>query len=201
MPTKKAPAKKKAFKAPKSRLTPPSEDNLNPAQQALKDAILSGPRGRFVMGGPFAIYMEAPEFGMLAQKLGGYVRLETTVPPRLSELAILVVAQHWRAQYEWYAHAPIAEKQGVSPDTIKAVQAGRRPTKAKRDETAIVDFVRELNKDKRVSDPTYKKVQKILGNQGAVELVGILGYYTTVSLLLNTFRAPLPEGAEYPFKE
>jgi 4-carboxymuconolactone decarboxylase len=174
---------------------------LNEQQAALRDAIRSGPRGRFVMGGPFAIYMEAPEYGMLAQKLGGYVRLETTVPPRLSELAILVVAQHWRAQYEWYAHAPIAERQGVSPDTIKAVKAGRRPTGAKRDELAIVDFVKELNKDRRVSDATYKKVQKLLGNQGAVELVGILGYYTTVSFLLNVFRAPLPEGAEAPFKE
>ena len=188
-------------KAPKSRLTPPSEDSLNPSQQALKDAIMSGPRGRFVMGGPFAIYMEAPEYGMLAQKLGGYVRLETTVPPRLSELAILVVAQHWRAQYEWFAHAPIAEKQGVKPETIKAVKAGRRPTVAKRDELAIYDFVRELNKDRRISDASYKKVQKLLGDQGTVELVGILGYYTTVSFLLNTFRAPLPEGEEYPFKE
>jgi 4-carboxymuconolactone decarboxylase len=153
------------------------------------------------MGGPFAIYMEAPEYGMLAQKLGGYVRLETTVPPRLSELAILVVAQHWRAQYEWYAHAPIAEKQGVAPETVKAIKAGRRPASAKRDELVVFDFVKELNKDRRVSDATYKKIQKLLGDRGTVELVGILGYYTTVSLLLNTFRAPLPEGAEYPFKE
>lgn len=190
-----------AKKTPKSRLTPPAEDKLTAEQAALRDAIASGPRGRFVMGGPFAIYMEAPQYGMLAQKLGGYVRLETTVPPRLSELAILVVAQHWRAQYEWYAHAPIAERQGVAPETIKAIKAGRRPTSAKRDELAVFDFVKELNKDRRVSDATYRKVQKLLGDRGTVELVGILGYYTTVSLHLNTFRAPLPEGAEYPFKE
>lgn len=191
----------KPFKAPKSRLTPPAEDNLTAAQAELREAIRSGPRGRFVMGGPFAIYMEAPEYGMLAQKLGGYVRLETTVPPRLSELAILVVAQHWRAQYEWFAHAPIAEKQGVAPETVRVVKAGRRPAKAKRDELAVYDFVRELNRDKRVSDATYRKVQKILGDRGTVELVGILGYYTTVSMLLNAFRAPLPEGEAYPFKE
>jgi 4-carboxymuconolactone decarboxylase len=188
-------------KAPKPRLTPPSEDQLTPAQKELRDAIASGPRGRFTMGGPFAIYMEAPEYGMLAQKLGGYVRLETTVPPRLSELAILCVARHWKAQYEWFAHAPIAEKQGVKPATIKAIKAGRRPEGAKRDELAIYDFVQELQKNKRVSDATYKKVQKLLGDQGAVELVGILGYYTTVSFLLNTFRSPLPDGAELPFKE
>lgn len=188
-------------KSPKSRLTPPPEDKLNAGQKALRDAIASGPRGRFVMGGPFAIYMEAPEYGMLAQKLGGYVRLETSVPPRLSELAILVVAQHWQAQYEWFAHAPIAEKQGVKPETIKSIKAGRRPEVAKRDELAVYDFVKELNKTKRVSDPVYKKVQKLLGDQGTVELVGILGYYTTVSMLLNTFRAPLPEGESLPFKE
>lgn len=188
-------------KAPKPRLTPPAEDKLTPAQKQLRDAIASGPRGRFTMAGPFAVYMEAPEYGMLAQKLGGYVRLETTVPPRLSELAILCVARFWKAQYEWFAHAPIAEKQGVKPETIKAIKAGRRPEGAKRDELAVYDFVQELNKTKRVSDPTYKKVQKLLGDQGTVELVGILGYYTTVSFLLNTFRSPLPEGQELPFKE
>jgi 4-carboxymuconolactone decarboxylase len=188
-------------KALKPRLTPPSEDKLTAPQKALRDAIASGPRGRFTMGGPFAVYMEAPEYGMLAQKLGGYVRLETSVPPRLSELAILCVARHWKAQYEWYAHAPIAERQGVKPETIKAIKAGRRPTTAKRDELAVHDFVQELNKTKRVSDPTYKKVQKLLGDQGTVELVGILGYYTTVSFLLNTFRSPLPEGQALPFKE
>lgn len=190
-----------AQKQPKPRLTPPSEDNLTPAQQELRDAIASGPRGRFTMGGPFAIFMDAPEYGMLAQKLGGYVRLETSVPPRLSELAILCVAQYWKAQYEWFAHAPIAEKQGVKPETVKSIKAGRRPTTAKRDELAIYDFVQELQKKKRVSDPTYKKVQKLLGDKGTVELVGIIGYYTTVSFLLNTFRSPLPAGQELPFKE
>jgi len=188
-------------KAPKPRLTPPAEDKLNRAQKELRDSIASGPRGRFTMGGPVAIYMDAPEYGMLAQKLGGYVRLQTTVPPRLSELAILCVARYWKAQYEWFAHAPIAEKQGVKPETIKSIKAGRRPEVAKRDELAIYDFVQELNKTKRVSDPTYKKVQKLLGDQGTVELVGIIGYYTTVSLLLNTFRSPLPEGQKLPFKE
>ena len=188
-------------KIPKPRLTPPAEDTLTAPQQALRDAIASGPRGKFVMGGPFAIYMQAPEFGMLAQQLGGYVRLETSVPPRLSELAILCTARHWRAQYEWFAHARIAEQQGVKPATIKAIKAGRRPAAAPADERAIYDFVTEMYAKRRVGDAAYKKVQKLLGDQGMVELVGILGYYASVSMQLNVFRAPLPEGEALPFRE
>lgn len=188
-------------KAIKSRLVHPSEDKLTPPQRALKEAIVSGPRGRFVMGGPFAIYMHAPEYGMLAQKLGGYVRLETGIAPRLSELAILCVARHWRAQYEWIAHEPIALKQGVKPETVKSIRAGRRPTTAKRDELVIYDFVKELHADRRVSNPTYKKVVKLLGDKGAVELVGILGYYTMVAMQLNVFQAETPDGVPLPFKE
>lgn len=190
-----------ASKQPKPRLTLPSLDKLTFAQEKLKDAIASGPRGDFRMEGPFAIYMQAPEFGMLAQDLGGFVRLNSSVPPRLSETAILCTAKHWRAQYEWYAHARIAAAKGVKPDTIKAILAGRRPVKAPKDELAIYDFVKELYADRRVSDPTYRKVQKILGDKATVELVGICGYYATISMLLNTFRAPLPAGEKLIFKE
>jgi 4-carboxymuconolactone decarboxylase len=188
-------------KRPKPRLTPPSPDQLTEAQKKLRDAIASGPRGEFRMEGPFGIYMEAPEYGLLAQALGGHVRLRTSVAPRLSETAILCTARHWRAQYEWFAHAIIAEKQGVKPATIKSIYAGRRPKTAPKDELAIYDFVKELYADRRVSDATYKKVQKLLGNQGAVELVGICGYYAMISMQLNVFRAPLPPGQDLFFKE
>jgi len=183
------------------RLPVLSEDTLTPEQRALADSIKSGPRGQFKMSGPFAIYLHSPAFGELAQKLGGHVRFKTSVPPRLSELAILCTAQVWKAQYEWAAHAVIAEEQGVKPETIRAIQAGRPPKTAPKDEMAIHAFVKELYAKKRVSTPTFNRVKKLLGDAGTVELVGILGYYAMVSMTLNTFKAPLPKGVKPGFKE
>jgi 4-carboxymuconolactone decarboxylase len=188
-------------KRPKPRLTPPAEDRLTDPQKALRDAIASGPRGRFNMSGPFAIWMEAPELGLLAQQLGGHVRFKTSLPPRLSEFAILCTARMWRAQYEWIAHAPMAEKAGVKPAAIKAIQAGRRPNGAPADELAIYDFVRQLYRDRRVGDALYKRVHKALGNAGMVELVGILGYYAMISMMLNVFRAATDPAKPLAFRE
>jgi 4-carboxymuconolactone decarboxylase len=145
--------------------------------------------------------LHAPVFGELAQKLGGHLRFKTSVPPRLSEFAILVTAQHWKAQYEWAMHAPMAEQQGVKPATIRDIQAGRAPKKAPRDEQAIYAFAKELYAKRRVGTATYNRVRKLLGDAGTVELVGILGYYALVSMTLNTFRMPIPEGMKPAFKE
>ncbi len=183
------------------RLPTLSEDTLTAEQRALAESIRSGPRGQFKMAGPFAIYLHAPAFGELAQKLGGHLRFKTSVPPRLSEFAILCTAQHWKAQYEWAMHAPMAEKQGVKPQTIRDIQSGRAPKSAPRDEMAIYIFVKELYAKRRVSTPTFNRVKKLLGDAGVVELVGILGYYAMVSMTLNTFKAPLPEGLPPPFRE
>jgi 4-carboxymuconolactone decarboxylase len=178
---------------------PPAQ--MTPPQRALRDAICSGPRGQKAMGGPFAVWLHAPEFGDLAQRLGAHCRYGTALPPRLSEFAILVTAQLWRAQYEWFAHAPIAERAGVKAATIRALQAGRTPTAAPDDERAIYDLIRELYDTKRVSDRSYARVNALLGDAGTVELVGILGYYTLVAMSLNVFRSPLPDGEEPPFAE
>ena len=183
------------------RLPVLSPEAFTPQQQALAESIKAGPRGVFKLSGPFAVYLHSPAFGELAQKLGGHLRFKTSVPPRLSEFAILCTAHHWKAQYEWVAHAIIGEKQGVKPETIRALQAGRAPKSAPKDEMAIYQFVKELYAKKRVSTPTYNRVKKILGDAGTVELVGILGYYAMVSMALNTFKAPLPKGTPAPFPE
>jgi 4-carboxymuconolactone decarboxylase len=183
------------------RLPKLAEDTLTPDQRALAESIKAGPRGQFRMSGPFAIYLHSPAFGELAQKLGGHLRFKTSVPPRLSEFAILCTAAHWKAQYEWFMHGPMAEKQGVKPQTIREIQAGRAPKSAPKDEMAIYAFVKELYSARRVSTPTYNRVKKVLGDAGTVELVGILGYYAMVSMTLNTFKAPLPKGEKAPFKE
>jgi 4-carboxymuconolactone decarboxylase len=194
----------KASKVPSlqsPRLTELTPESFTPEQQALADSIKAGPRGQFRLAGPFAVYLHAPTFGELAQKLGGHLRFQTSVPPRLSEFAILVTAAHWKAQYEWAMHAPMAEKQGVKPQTIRDLQAGRAPKSAPRDELAIYAFAKELYAKRRVSTPTYNRVKKLLGEAGTVELVGILGYYALVSMTLNTFRMPLPAGAKPAFRE
>jgi len=181
------------------RLSEIPEAELTPRQRALMDAIKSGPRGKVSQAGPFGIFLYAPEFGDLAQRLGAHCRFGTSVPPRLSEFAILCTARYWRANYEWHAHAIIAEKAGVLPATIADIKAGRAPKKAPKDERAIYDFFKEYYKTRRVSERTYKRVHAILGNQGMVELTGTLGYYVIISALLNVFNVPVPPGAKPAF--
>ena len=184
------------------RLALIDEAHMNEAQRALMDAIRSGPRGQSMTPrGPFAVWMHAPEFGHLAQALGGHCRYKTALAPRLSEFAILCTARQWRAQYEWFAHAPIAEKAGVKPKTIADLQAGREPKSAPKDERAIYAFVQELYKTRRVSDRTYKRVQSLLGDGATVELVGILGYYTLIAMTLNVFRMMPPADVKLGFAE
>jgi 4-carboxymuconolactone decarboxylase len=199
------PLRKAATKPDKplpARLPALTEDGLDGTQRALLAAMRSGPRGdRVRLGGPFGVYMHAPEYGALQQELGAFVRFKTSLPPRLSEFAILCTARRWRAQYEWHAHASLAEAAGVKAAVIADLKAGRAPKRAPGDERAIFDFVDELYTSRRVSDRTYKRVQGFVGDKGIVELVGILGYYVSVSMILNVFNVPLPEAAARHFRE
>jgi 4-carboxymuconolactone decarboxylase len=185
-----------------SRLPAIPAERLTPAQRALVDSIRSGPRGQATqIRGPFAVFLHSPDYGQLAQQLGGYCRLKTRVPPRLSEFAILVTAKLWRAQYEWFAHVPHAARAGVTPQTIRALRAGRTPKSAPKDERAVYDFIKELYRRRRVGDKTYARVHALLGDDGMVELVGILGYYVLIAMSLNVFRMGPPEGEPLPFPE
>ena len=193
---------KKSTKRPPYRLMEISDEQMTALQRALRDAIYAGPRGvRKKLTGPFQIWLNAPDLGQLAQALGAHVRFKTSLSPRLSETAILATAAFWKAQYEWHAHAPMAEKAGVKPQTIKEIQAGREPKSAAKDERAIIEFVRELYKTRRASNRTYRNVHAFLGDPGMVELVGICGYYALISMTLNVFRAQLPPEALLPFAE
>jgi 4-carboxymuconolactone decarboxylase len=185
-----------------ARLPDIDEQNLSPAQRAMRDAIVTS-RGltSSKLGGPFVVWLHAPEFGDIVQKLGAHCRYRTALPPRLSEFSILTMARLWRAQFEWFAHAPIAQKAGVKPDTIRDLKAGRKPRTMPKDEGAIYDFVAELHRTQRVSDKTYARVHAVLGDGGMVEFVGLLGYYTLVSMTLNVFRVIPPATEALPFKE
>jgi 4-carboxymuconolactone decarboxylase len=198
-PTRK-PAR--AARPPAYRLADPVDEQMTAPQRALRDAIMSGPRGqRKKLNGPFAVWLQAPEFGDLAQKLGAHCRYRTALDPRLSEFAILTTGRIWKAQYEWFAHEPMALKAGVKPATVAELRAGRAPKSARKDERALYDFIQELYKTRRVGDKNYKRVRAFLDDAAMVEFIGILGYYALISMTLNAFRAPLPEGEPLPFKE
>jgi 4-carboxymuconolactone decarboxylase len=193
---------KRRGKRPAPRLAVLTDEQLNPPQRALMDALRSGPRGKsLTIRGPFIAFLHAPAFGDLAQRLGAHCRYKTALPPRLSELAILCTGRFWRAQFEWSAHEPMALKAGVLPRTVRDIKAGRAPAAAPKDERAIHDLVRELYRTRRVSDRTYKRVHVFLGDGGMVELVGILGYYAMISMTLNIFRLLPTTNAELPFAE
>jgi 4-carboxymuconolactone decarboxylase len=175
-------------------------DTLTQEQQTLVAAIKSGPRGRFSNDGPFAVYLQAPGFGHgTAARRASALRHRRAAAAR--RVAILFTAQYWKAQYEWAAHAVFAGRHGVKEATIRDLQAGRAPKSAPRDERAIYAFVKELYATRRVSNATYARVHKLLGDAGTVELVGMLGYYVMVSMILDAFRMPAPEGTPSPFRE
>lgn len=174
-------------------------EKLDADQRRVVEDILSGPRGS--LSGPFRPWLTSPILADRAQKLGAFVRYETSLPPRLSELAILFTARHWKAQFEWFAHAPMAREGGLPETVIEAIGRGDRPEFEASDEAAIYDFCAELYETSRVGEATYKAVVDQVGLRGAVDLVGILGYYALVSMTLNVFEMPLPDGEPLPFAE
>ena len=178
------------------RIVPIKPEDMDVAQRRLYDNIISGPRGG--MGGPFQAWMHSPIFGDRAQAVGEYCRFNSVLEPRLSELAILITARQWTAQFEWYAHAPMAINSGLSPEIIAAIQCREVPQFTKPDESVVYNFCTELYLKSTVSDATYEQAKQYLGEQGLVDLVGILGYYAMVSMTLNVFEMPLPDGVQPP---
>lgn len=172
---------------------------LTAAQQKVYDAISSGPRG--AVRGPLAVWLASPELADKAQNLGAFCRFGTSLHPRLSELAILVTGAHWQADYEWFAHAPIGIAAGLSPGAVEAIRKGDTPSGLAADEQLVYAFSQEMWKNRRVSDATYRATVAALGEQSVVELVGVLGYYTLISMTIITFDVPLPVGTPAPFTD
>ena len=178
------------------RFKPLAESEMSEAQRKVYGEIASGPRGG--VRGPFNALLRSPELADRAQKLGEWVRFKSSLPERLKEFAILVTARYWSAQYEWHAHHAHALKAGLDPRLAAELALGQRPTGMADDEAAIHDFSRELHEKKAVDDATYARVVKHFGERGAVDLIGVIGYYTLVSMVLNVDRVPIPGGAPAP---
>lgn len=142
--------------------------------------------------GPFAMLMYSPELMNNARAMGDYLRYKSAIPNELSEFAILITAREWSQDYEWSIHYPIAIKAGLKPEIATALLDGRRPEGMSEDQVLIYDFTIELQRNKRVSDITFNRVEKRFGKKGAVDLAGIAGYYTFLAMEMNMARHPAP---------
>jgi len=180
------------------RFKPLTWDQMNPEQRTMTMNVLTGPRRG--LGGPFNVLLRSPEMGDYAQKLGEYARFRPAVPAKLRELAIIVTARHWTAHYEWYAHRRAAAQEGLKEEIITAIANRKRPTGMQPDEEVVYNFANEMLESKEVSDATFKAVADRYGEKGVVDLIGVMGYYQMVSMLLNVDRYPLPAGAQPELK-
>ena len=174
-----------------------ARDELTEEQRAAYDAIASGPRGR--VQGPLNVWLHSPALAGHAQALGAFCRYGTSLPARLSELAILITAVHWQAGFEWYAHAPLGLQAGLDPGQVEMLRTGGTPRFAAEDEGLVYDLATELLRRRAVSDATYRRAEGVLGRQGLVELIGILGYYQLISMTIKTFGVALPPDEAEPF--
>ena len=166
-------------------------EEMTAEQRRVYQETLAGRRGR--VPAPLVAWLESPPLADHAQKLGEFLRYQTLLAPRLSELAILVVARHWTAQFEWTAHKAEALKAGLDPQIIADIAHRRPPRFRNPDESVVYDFSATLNQRQRIPTTLYDRAVATIGLRGVVELVGILGYYTLISMTLNTFEID-PEG-------
>ena len=180
------------------RFPPLTLEAMTPAQRAAADAIRSGPRGG--LRGPFQAWLRSPELANRLQRVGEFVRFSSSVPARLNELAILITARAWDAQFEWWAHHRLALEAGLDPGVAADIAEGRRPASMRPDETVVYNFCTELRTTRRVSDATLAATLGLLGEQGVIELIGVCGYYDVVSMTLNLAEVALPDGVEPPLK-
>jgi len=180
------------------RFKPLTYDEMTPAQKTMIEHVLAGPRGS--TDGPFNVQLRSPEMGDLGQQFGAATRFATSVPRKLYELAIIITARHWTAQFEWYAHHRSALQAGISPAVADAIAEGRRPAAMPPDEEVVYNFATELLDTTQVSDKTFAAAKNLLGERGVVDLVSVMGWYGTVSMLLIVDRYPMPDGAQAELK-
>src|SRR3954471_7333441 len=188
----------KSLKFRGDRFKPLTWDEMSPAQHKMVEDLVAGPRSG--ADGPFNVLLRSPEMGNIAQQFGAATRFNPTMPRKLNELAIIITGRYWTAQYEWIAHKRAALAAGLDPAIVEAIQNGRRPAGMQKDEEAVYNFCTELLQTKQVGDATFAAAKAAVGEKGVVDLIGVMGWYQTVSMLLNVDRYPLPAGAQPELK-
>ena len=174
-------------------------DQMTAAQKKVADAIMSGPRKS--LGGPFNAWLRSPELADHLQQVGEYIRFKTSLDHRLNEFAILITAQDWGSQYEWYAHYPLALKAGLDAKVAAELAEGKRPSGMKEDEALVYDFSTQLRRKHNVDDATYKAAVAKLGEHGVMDLIAVNGYYDLVSMTLNVAQVRPPEPEKVPIAQ
>ena len=175
-----------------------TREQLTNAQKPLADEILKV--SSVGLGGPYNPLLRSPVLGQRMFDLLHYLRWETSVPLKLNEFAILIIGHQWRSQVEWFAHAPLALKAGLSPDIVAELKAGKRPSNMPAEEAAVYDFVTELTTKHAVSDETFGRAKKLLGEQQVVDLTTVSGTYISIAMLLAMSEETVPPGKEPPFR-
>ena len=173
-------------------------DQLSDAQKPLGEQVMKV--SSVGLGGPYNPLMRSPVLGQRLFDLWYYLRWQTSVPTKLNEFAILIIGRQWRSQVEWFAHAPLAAKAGLSADIIAELKAGKRPSSMAEDEAVVYDFVTELTTTQKVSDETYARAKKVFKDQQIVDLTAVAGNYVMVAMLLAMAEETVPAGKEPPFK-
>ena len=176
-----------------SRLPVLQLEDLTAEQKRIYDEIASVRHG--VVRGPFPIWLRNPELADRANQFGNALRMHGKLETRLFELMVLIVARHWSAQYEWFAHAKAALSAGLSPEIIEAIQNSRRPESMREDEQLVYEIVTELVDTRTLSQPSYDRALAALGLDLLIELITAAGFYTMIAMVLNAFDAPVPGGA------
>jgi 4-carboxymuconolactone decarboxylase len=180
------------------RLTKLSYEQLSPEQKAVWDEVVAGPRKK--MHGPFFAWLHSAELLSRGQNLGLYARFHSSLPPRLSELCILIMSAHWKVAGEWFDHFPIARDLGIDADALEALRKGQAAKFKQPDETAVYEFAQQLLQQRDVSNATYARTKDVLGERGVLDVVAVLGYYSFISMTMKTF-AMMPEGVPDPFED
>jgi 4-carboxymuconolactone decarboxylase len=181
-----------------ARFAPLTMEQLTEAQKPLGEQIMKV--SSVGLGGPYNPLLRSPVLGQRMFDLLRYLRWDTSLPLRLNEFAILITGRLWRSQVEWFAHAPLAIKAGLSPQIVADLKTNKRPSGMKEDEEAVYDFVMELSTTRKVSDATFEKAKRVLGEQQIVDLTATAGTYMTVAMLLAMAEETVPTGKEEPFK-
>jgi 4-carboxymuconolactone decarboxylase len=173
-------------------------EQLNEAQKPLGEQIMKV--SSVGLGGPYNPMIRSPVLGQRLYDLFYYLRWQTSVPVKLNEFAILIIGRQWTSQVEWFAHAPLAAKAGLSADIISELKANKRPSNMAEDESVVYDFVTELTSTKKVSDETYARAKKVFNDQQIVDLTAVAGNYVMVAMMLAMAEETVPPGKEPPFK-
>jgi len=183
------------------RLTPVDEKAFTQEQRDLYNALTQSrePQQPGLIGGPFDAWLTNGEMGRRIVGLGNMFRFKTSVDRRYVELVILVTGQFWQAQFEWFAHEPMAREAGLPESVINSIKVGETPIFTDPADRAAFFLAKELHHDHQLSEQTFQAAIEAFSQQGVAELVNLAGYYTMVSMTLNTFEVPLPKGEKPPF--